>query len=139
VSDTGQSSGVDPFRDPVTGRYTFRNKKGQFQREPKPYEQLNIWEYAGIKPPESPWHTFESSRCKAALYDPSENVLIMAWTNGRTAWYYNDVSAEDYSNLISASSAGKYVNDVLNSKPHGRVQQTHIVKYLSGNSSYLGI
>ncbi len=60
-------------------------------------------------------HTFSSSAIARALYDEDESLLDI-WYKGGDRYRYFDVPFSVYQALISAASAGEYVNREI--KPH---------------------
>jgi hypothetical protein len=64
---------------------------------------------------------FDSSRCAASRYYYPENKLFMTWTNGKTPWIYHEVPVTVYSDFVSSSSKGKFVNSVLNLFTHNKL------------------
>ena len=66
-------------------------------------------------------YTFESTRCAASRYHYPDNKLLMTWANGKTPWIYHEVPVTVYTDLVSASSAGRYVNSVLNMFSHNKL------------------
>lgn len=65
------------------------------------------------------WHHMDSSRVMAARYDPGNQQIQVYFRDG-TPWVYEDVPVNVYDLFITAASAGRFVNQVLNNYPYRR-------------------
>ena len=66
-------------------------------------------------------HIYNSSRCQASRYHIEDSKVLMTWTNGKTPWIYHDVPVSVYSDLVSSSSAGKFINSTMNMFAHNNL------------------
>jgi hypothetical protein len=64
-------------------------------------------------------HDFDSSAIARAAYD-EESATLDIWYKGGDRYRYFDVPAEAFEALLSAPSAGEYVNGRI--KPHYRFE-----------------
>jgi len=138
------------FYDPKTGRYNYR-VKGKFTKRPEPdyyppaptepvYEDYEEeYEEPSRDRDWSPWISVESSRCKAVRYDFTTKNLLMAWSNGKPAWVYRNVSVEDYEAFLGTGSHGQYVNNVLNNYGDRNSIGSDELKYFEGHDDYAGV
>ena len=54
----------------------------------------------------------KSNMIYAVGYDPKEKILEVVFTKGKI-WAYEDVSEEEYKNLIESSSIGSYMRSCI--------------------------
>jgi hypothetical protein len=66
-------------------------------------------------------HIFDSSRCQASKYHYVDNKVFMTWYNGKTPWIYHEVPVTVYQDLLSSSSAGRFINSTMNLFAHNKL------------------
>ena len=72
-----------------------------------------------------PWHEMGSSRVMSARYDPGNSQIQVYFVDG-TPWVYEDVPRSIYDAFITSSSAGRFVNQVLNQYPYRRAESSEM-------------
>lgn len=72
-----------------------------------------------------PWHQMSSSRVMTARYDPGNAQVQVYFVDG-TPWVYEDVPRQVYDAFITASSAGRFINQVLDNYPYRRAEPSEM-------------
>ena len=62
----------------------------------------------------------QSSNLKAIGYDADSNTLEVTFKKGTKPYYYQNVSQDQYDQLLNARSKGQFFNRFLKSKPFTR-------------------
>ncbi|MGH2613357.1 MAG: KTSC domain-containing protein [Rhabdochlamydiaceae bacterium] len=64
--------------------------------------------------------TVKSSNLKSVAFDPDSNTLEVHFIKGKTPYYYNNVTQQEYDNLMQARSKGRYFKERIASKQFKR-------------------
>lgn len=102
-----------------------RSRLGESERYPTTsLKDISPWVRPGYNHPPD-----ESTRVQAFKFVPSSEegfgnvygTIFVRFINRGTPWKYTDVPETTYQSFFASSSKGKYINDVLNKYPYGRV------------------
>lgn len=76
--------------------------------QPEVLDSIDDWEE----------HDFGSTRVASASYSPARRQLIVNWTNGYVPYIYDGVPPAIWTAFTETGSAGRFVNDHLNTWPY---------------------
>jgi hypothetical protein len=124
-------------------RHDRRGLGGRFIRElPAEGEPLELFrDLASVRDerflqPVTDWHYVESSRVKAARYDPNTKKLCVRFIKLGDrlglAYVYDEVPQFMFEQFLSSSSLGRYINTDLNKFPYHPADEDELQKYFDG-------
>lgn len=62
-------------------------------------------------------HTFNSERVESGWFYPDQSIIRLKFPDG-VMWEYERCTIDEWVKLKTAPSAGRFVRDVLDDKPH---------------------